>query len=178
MPSSSNDLIKVGVIASAHGIRGQVKLRSLTENPKDLLTYSPLTDAKGARVFVFTCEGIKDDSLIVSIEGVADRNAAELLKNIGIYAPANLLPEKEDGMWYYSELVGMQAQTSDGKPYGKIIGVHNFGAGDILEFTLADGSNEMLPFKEGFIGDVHENDGFVVVYPPDYLEAAEDEKEA
>lgn len=174
MPTPSK-LIQVGVIASAHGIRGQVKLRSFTENPRDVLSYEPLTDATGTRTFILTAHGIKGDSLIVAIDGVTDRNVAEQMKNTAIFAPASLLPEKEENVWYYSELIGMQARTPDGVLYGTVEAVHNFGAGDILEFKLPDGSNEMLPFRSGFIGEVNSEESYLLVFPPDYIEAEKGE---
>lgn len=168
---SSDKLIQVGVIASAHGVRGQVKLRSFTEDPRDILAYAPLTDATGTRVYTLTSHGIKGDSLIVAIEGVTDRNVAEQMKNTAIYAPASLMPTNEENVWYYSELIGMDARTPDGQLYGRVTAVHNFGAGDILEFNRPDGSSEMLPFNSGFIGEVNTEESYLLVFPPDYIEA-------
>ena len=165
--------IKVGSFGNPHGVRGQVCLRSFTENPKDILSYSPLTDESGKRVFSLKCDGIKGEELIVSIAGLTDRNAAELLKRTGIYAPAEALPDKDDDTWYSSELIGLQAITQDGKIYGNVIAVHDFGAGDIIELELSDGKNEMLPFKATFVGDIDEAAKTVVVFPPEYLESEE-----
>lgn len=165
----TSKLIKVGLITASHGVRGQVKLRSFTEEPADLLSYTPLTDSTGKRQFKFTSQGIKGDSLIVSIEGIADRNASDLLKNTAIYAPASALPEKEEGTWYSSDLIGLEARTPDGKAYGSITAVHNYGAGDIIELELVSGGNEMLPFKAPFVGEIYVDKGYVEVTPPEYI---------
>ena len=162
-------MTKIALIASAHGVRGQVKIRCLTGNPEDLLTYA-LTDATGKRAFKLTRHGIKDQLLIASLDGIADRNAAELLKGTALYTPASALPANAKNQWSYSELIGLEARLKTGKPYGKITAVDNFGAGDILTLIRADGSEEMLPFTGAFVGDVLSQQGFLVIFPPDYVE--------
>jgi len=163
-------LIKVGVITSAHGVRGQVKILPFTDSPEDILTYSPLSDASGKRRFAFTRQGIKDRQLIVSIDGVADRNAAELLKGTELFAVAHAPTQSKENTWGYGELTGLQARLGDGKPYGKVIGVYNFGAGDIVEIELPSGKTEMLPFKKDFVGEVKPGEGYLIVIPADYTE--------
>ncbi len=165
--------IKVGVIASAHGIRGQVKIKCFTEHPESLLAYTPLTDAGGTKVFTLKKQGMKDDLLIVSIDGVADRNAAESLRGTTLHAPAPASTDDADG-WTYAELIGLKARLPDGTPYGTVSGVYNFGAGDIFDIALAAGGSEMLPLRDEFVGDIDVVGGFVVVMPPDYLEIDED----
>jgi 16S rRNA processing protein RimM len=145
-------------------------LRSFTDSPKTILSYTPLTDKTGTRQFSLICDGVKGDDLIVRVEGITDRNAAELLKRTELFAPASALPPKEEDSWYHSELVGMQGFTADGKAYGRVITVHNYGAGDILEFEFEDGSTEMLPFKKEFIGTVDEAQKRIEVFPPEYLD--------
>jgi len=172
--AESSKRIQVGVITAAHGVRGQVKLKSFTQNPKDLLSFTPLTDASGNRSFKLASQGVQgQDTLIVTVEGIADRNAAELLKNTPLFAPAEQLPEAEDGAWYYGELVDMQARTEDGKAYGMVTAVNNYGAGDIIEIKRVDGTLEMLPFSPAFVGDVVVQERYLVVFPPDYIEGDE-----
>ena len=167
-------LVQVGVITAAHGIRGHVKIRSFTENPESLLSCHPLTDATGNRPFKITRQGIKDSILIVSIEGIHDRNAAELLKGTALYALAPSSQEAEENKWPYDTLIGLEARGIDGTVYGKVIGVYNFGAGDIIEISLANGKTEMLPFKNAFVGDINVENGTLIVFPPDYAEANEE----
>ena len=170
----NSQLIEVGQITSAHGIRGQVKLRSFTQDPDDIFTYSPLTDKKG-KPYVLKREGYKEQLFIASIQGVTDRNAAELLKGTLLYAAAISEAEKEENQWFYSELKGLEARLENGDSYGKVIAVHNFGAGDIIEIERTDGSAEMIPFKPAFVGDIETEKGYLVIFPPEYLEG--DDKE-
>ncbi len=138
------DSIQVGIITSAHGIRGQVKIRSFTDNPKDIATLGALTDAKG-KSFAIKLHGGTDKALIASVEGITDRNTAELLRGTALYAPAGKFKDTRHAM------IGLSARTADGKNYGTIIATHNFGAGDIVEIEKSDGTTEMLPLQEHFI---------------------------
>ena len=150
--------IKIGVFGAAHGVRGQLCVLSFTDDPKDIFLY-PLTDASGKRNFT------------LKFDGITDRNAAELLRRTELFTD-HKLPPKEEGTWYSSELVGLTGMAGD-QAYGRLIAVHNFGAGDILEFEMEDGRTEMLPFKKEFIGDIHEKTKTIDVFPPDYLEGRE-----
>ena len=155
---------KIGVITSVHGVRGQVKVYPLTDDPKALFS-TVLSDASGKRQFKLKREGVKDKLFIASIDGITDRNDAELLKNIELFAPASEHTSVAD------TLTGLEARLLDGNKYGRVIGVYNFGAGDILDIELTNGKTEMLPLREEFVGDINVNEGSLVVYPPDYVEA-------
>ncbi len=176
---SLDSLVQVAAITAAHGIRGQVKLRSFTHNPDDIFDYSPLTDKTGKKTYAIKREGYKDQLFIVSIEGITDRNEAELLRGTELYAHVTHSGSTSENEWLYTDLKGLQARTADDRPYGTVIGVYNFGAGDIIDIELPDGKSEMLPFSKVFVGDIEVEKGYLVVFPPDYIEGPEeDEPEA
>lgn len=157
-------------------MRGEVKLLSFTEPPDAIFSSPSLSDATQKRTFNITRKGVKDDLFIISIAGITDRNAAELLKGTHLFAPPRK-EKKKAGSWTYGELTGLEARLSSGLTYGKVSGVYNFGAGDIVDIEKTDGSSEMLPFKNEFIGDVRADEGFLIVFPPDYLESQPQEPE-
>ena len=160
-------MIKVGLIAAAHGIRGEVKVSSFLNPPEAIFACGVLTDVSGKKRFALAKHGGNEKAFIAAIEGVADRNAAELLKGTGLFAPASALPEKPQGEYYPHELIGLEARLADGTPYGRVVQFYNFGAGDIIEIELAGGKTEMLPLAEEF---VQVEQDFVTVFPPDYVE--------
>lgn len=168
---SSSNLTKVGAISSAHGIRGQLKLRSLMADPEAIFDHASLVAMPGNKTLKIKREGYKDQLFIVSIDGVSDRNAAELLRGTELYAPLQKPDIAADNEWFYSDLTGLEARLESGKFYGKVSGVHNFGAGDIIEISFDDGKSEMLPFKPAFFGDVKLAEGYLIVYPPEYVQA-------
>lgn len=139
-------------IASAHGIRGEVKLDCFLQDPSRLATYFPLTDRKG-KTYTLVVTGSAKGQLIARIEGVADRNAAETLRGVELLADATLLPESAEDEFYHHELIGLEAVLEDGTRIGTVVNIANFGAGDILEIKTAEGEM-MLPFCAPFAGAI------------------------
>ena len=165
--------VLVGAIASVHGVKGQVKIKFFSENVDALLKRNDFSDASGLHLFKFKKHGITNGLVIVSIEGIDDRNVAEKLKGTEIYAPASDKTKLKTNQWTYGELTGLRARLENGTTYGKVTGIFNFGAGDIIEIELADGKTEMLPLRDEFIGAVNIEEGYLMVMPPDYVEAKE-----
>ena len=154
-------------------MRGQVKIRNLLNDTEELFSFGALTDKAGARTFHISREGRQGDVMIASVQGITDRNQAEALKGIELYALAERLPEPPPGNWYHADLIGLSARLETGGSYGKVIAIHNFGAGDIVELQLPGGKTEMLPFNEPYVGRVSPELGQIVVRPPDYVEPEE-----
>jgi 16S rRNA processing protein RimM len=163
------ELIQIGVIIAAHGVRGQVKIKYFLDDPKSVLSSTNVVSAGSKRQFNIKVNSVSEDILIATIEGISDRNAAELLKRTELFIDKSALPESDSGSWYYNDLVGLQARLENGQNYGEIVAVQNFGAGDIVEIKKLDGSLEMLPFNNNFVGDVETKQGFITVRPPQYL---------
>ncbi len=87
--------------------------------------------------------------VVARVDGVATRDAAAALTHVGLFARRGQLPPPGEGEYYHDDLVGLQAQLADGAPFGRVIGVLNYGAGDILEIAAADGGETiLLPFNE------------------------------
>lgn len=149
-------------------MRGEVKLWSFTEDPLAVADYGPLETADGARRFEIESLRPAKDFLVARLKGVGDRNAAEMLRNIELFVPRERLPEIEDeGTYYHADLVGLAAVTPDGAEIGKVIAVHNFGAGDLIEIAPAGGGKTlMLPFTETVVPEVDMRERRMVVVPP------------
>ena len=161
-------LICVAEVTSAHGVKGEVKLKSFTSKPGDVARYAPLFDEKGAKEFFLTPRSANGEMLIVGIKGVSDRNAADKLRGLKLFMPRSKLPKPAKGAFYFVDLKGLKAVQS-GKELGTITDVMNFGAGDILEIKTPDGREYMLPFKEPFAGKPDLDEGTVEVdIPADY----------
>jgi 16S rRNA processing protein RimM len=162
----SERMILLGAIAGVHGIRGEVKVKSFTENPMSIAAYGPLYDDKGrAFALKLTCKAAKDSVVIARIDGVADRNVAEALKGIRLYAPREALPaiEAEDE-FYADDLIGLAVEDAAGKSYGKVADVQDYGAGPILAI---DGQRAFdLPFADGFVPVVDMQGGKIVIALP------------
>ena len=162
------DRICVAQIGAAHGIRGEVRLRSFTEDPMAVTSYGPLESEDGTRRFEIEALRPAKDHFVARLAGVADRDAAEKLTNLKLYVPRDRLPPVEDDdTFYHADLVGLAAVTPDGAPLGTVTAVHNFGAGDLIEITAADGGEPLLvPFTDDAVPAVDIKARRIVVVPP------------
>ena len=136
LPPHAQDLVLVGRIGAAHGIRGEVRLVSFTEDPKAVADHGPLSDASGARHFqIAALRSMKGNLFIARFTGVATRDAAEALNNLDLYVPRATLPVAGDEEFYHADLIGLTAVDSAGAEIGRVLNVLNFGGGDILEIA-------------------------------------------
>lgn len=168
MSATSERLIRLGVISSVHGVRGQVKIRSFTAHPEDMTAYGPLRDSSG-RVYGISITGGTNDALIASIDGITSRDEAEKLRNTELFVPRSALPEPGDNQFYHEDLIGLMAVTEDGKDFGRLIAISNFGAGDIAVLKLKDGDEEYLPFNKTTFPVIDIKNKKLVVLPPEIL---------
>ncbi len=169
--------VRVARIGAAHGIRGEVKLWSFTENPMAVAHYGPLETEDGARHFEIEAARPANDHLVARIAGIADRNAAEQLRNTDLFVPRDRLPPIEDAdTFYHADLVGLAAVGADGAALGTVIAIHNFGAGDLIEIAPAAGGEPLLlPFDETTVPTIDLAAGRIVVVVPAVIEAKEED---
>jgi 16S rRNA processing protein RimM len=160
--------ICVARIGAAHGVRGEVKLWSFTEDPAAVASYGPLESEDGKRRFEIEALRPAKDHFVARIAGVADRDAAERLRNLDLYIPRNRLPEIEEAdTFYHADLIGLQAVTQDGEDIGTIVAVHNFGASDVVEIKpTAGGEPLLMPFTDATVPNIDLDARRIVVVPP------------
>ena len=108
------------------------------------------------------------DHFVARVSGIADRNAAELLKNVKLYVPRERLPEPDEAdEFYHADLVGLAVLDRDGNKLGTVIAIHNFGAGDVIEMAPdGGGKTELLPFDEFHVPVVDIAAGKIVAVLP------------
>jgi 16S rRNA processing protein RimM len=161
--------ICVAQIGAAHGIKGEVKLWSFTADPAAVAHYGPLESEDGT---CFEIEALRPakDHLVARFAGVLDRDAAERLTNVRLYVPRDRLPEPEPEEFYHADLIGLKAQDRDGTELATIVGIHDFGAGDLLELRPV-GTNRtvLMPFTDTTVPVVDIAGGRIVIDPPEDL---------
>lgn len=167
--STTPNLICVGVIIAAHGIKGDVKIKSFTEVPKNIVKYGPLTDVTGESAFQIKIKKIEKNFLIGSLLGVNERSSAESLKGLKLFIFKKYLPATKSDEFYYSQLIGLRVKLENGKTVGKISGVKNFGAGDLLEVTESKGTEMLIPFTQEIVPEVNIKSGVITISPPEGL---------
>jgi 16S rRNA processing protein RimM len=174
LPPHAQDLVLVGRIGAAHGIKGEVRLVSFTEDPKAVADHGPLSDASGARHFqIAALRSMKGNLFIARFTGVATRDAAEALNNLDLYVPRATLPVAGDEEFYHADLIGLTGVDSAGAEIGRVLNVLNFGGGDILEIAPANGGETLLlPFTKACVPTIDIAQKRLVVIPPVEVEAA------
>jgi len=148
---SPGDKVLAGVITAAHGIKGEVKLRSFTADPQAIGSYGPLVTMRGESLEIERLKRQKDGFIAV-LKGVRDRNRAEALKGVELFLSRAQLPEPEDDEVYMHDLIGLTALSAAGETFGTVIAVPNFGAGDLLEIRREGVAETVLvPFAEAYV---------------------------
>jgi len=168
----------VGVIVGAHGVRGDLRVKSFTEMPEDLVAYGPLTDAAGTREFRMRILGAARGVLRVRLDGIEDRDAAEALAGVELYVARDRLPRPEADEFYHADLVGLCVELPNGTTYGTVRAVHDFGAGAVIEIALAEGGVVALPFTKAVVPVIDLKAGRAVIVPPEELVAGDAPREA
>ncbi|MGZ9034411.1 MAG: ribosome maturation factor RimM [Rhodospirillales bacterium] len=168
--------ICLGVVTAPHGVRGEVRIRSFTERPEDVVAYGDLSDEAGERCFRARSRGMVRGAVVACFEGVADRDAAERLRGLSLHVPRERLPATGDDEYYHADLIGLRAEVVAGdeppRPLGVVSAVEDFGAGPVLEIAVEGKPPVMVPFTREVVPVVELAGGRIgVVGVPGLLDA-------
>lgn len=124
------------MVAGAHGIGGEVKLKLFTDD------LSPWRSFNGGALTMTSLRGN-----IARFAGIADRTGAESLRGTALTIPRDLLPPLPEGEYYHADLIGLPVVTPDGTAVGRVVAIENFGAGDVIEVERDTGKRFMAPLR-------------------------------
>jgi 16S rRNA processing protein RimM len=163
--------ICIAKFGAAHGVRGEIRLWPFTADPLAVKSYGPLETEDGRRRFEISTLRAAKDHLVARIKGVETRDDAETLNGIELYVAREKLPRTDADEFYHADLIGLAAVTAEHAPLGRIVAVHNFGAGDIIEIALdGGGETKLLPFSNAVVPTVDLARKHVVVVLPDEVD--------
>ena len=162
----------MGVFGAPQGVRGEVRVKSLTDDPSAIAAYGPLTDKSRTRTFTFeSLRTLKGDMVVARVSGVSTREAAEALKGVEVFARRGQLPPPNEDEYYYDDLIGLEAVDVAGTYVGQVASLMNYGAGDVLEIAPVDGGETLLlPFTKGVAQHVDFDAGRIVIETPREVE--------
>jgi 16S rRNA processing protein RimM len=167
--SEKDALVLLGEIGAAQGLKGEVRIRSYTEEPGGITAYGPLQDETGRKIEIESLRATPK-ALIARIKGVTTREAAEALAHTKLYVPRAMLPERGEEEWYHADLVGLAAVGRDGAPLGEVVAIQNFGAGDLLEVNpIGGGATVLVPFTRDTVPEIDVEGGRLTLVPPEGL---------
>ena len=170
MSPETEKKVCVARIGAAHGVRGAVKLWTFTEDPFAVQRYGPLVSKDGSRQFEVAQARQAKGHLVATLKGIATRDEAERLNGTELYVARDKLPAIDADEFYHADLVGLAAVTTTGDPLGRVMAIHNFGAGDILEIAPPRGPTLLLPFTNAVVPTVDIAGGRVVIELPGEIE--------
>lgn len=163
-------LVFLGEFGRPHGLAGEIRLKSYTDDPGAIASYGPLLAADGRR-FTLTktrrAAGEQADMLVVRVEGVTTREAAEALNRVALHVERDRLAPPDEDEFYLADLVGLRVEGPDG-PVGRVVAVPDYGSGELLEIAPAGGGRTLLlPFTKAFVPVIDLAGGRVVIAPPE-----------
>ncbi len=176
-----DDLVLVGEFGRAHGLKGEVRLKSHTGDPQAIAAYKPLTGSDGRTYSlknVRQAPGGAPDLLIAVVDGVTTREGSEALNRVQLHVERDRLPPPdEDDEFLLADLIGLAVQNAAGDAIGTIVAVPNYGGGDLLEIAPArKGPTALLPFTKAFVPVVDiAGKRVVATLPDDFFEVGRPE---
>ena len=164
------DLV-VGRVGKPHGLGGEVTVEVRTDDPDLRFAPGAVLRTEPADRGPLTIAGCRwhREVLLLAIDGVESREAAEELRNTELHVPVADLPALEDPDVYYDhQLVGLTARLPDGTELGTVSAVRHEGA-DLLVVRRVEGGELLVPFVTAIVPTVDVPGGVVVVDPPEGL---------
>jgi 16S rRNA processing protein RimM len=159
--------VLLATIIGAQGLKGGVKVKLFTATPKGLARYDVLHTSQGRKLKIAAYQPTREGEAVIAFEGIVDRSAAEALKGEKLFIDRAELPEPGEDEFYHADLIGLEARDSEGRVLGKVSGLHNYGASDVIELTRADGDSVLLAFSKQTVPTLNIEAGYIVVAVPE-----------
>ena len=163
MPATDDKRIALAAVAGAQGVRGEVRLKLFTDSADGLARYDRIYLGGKEVKLLAVRDGGK--AAIARFEGVNDRSAVEALRGQLVEVDRDAMPPLDAGEYYHADLIGLTCFSREGETVGSVVGVDNFGAGDLLDIEKVDGKRALIPFRDGIADLVDAR----IVLDPEFL---------
>jgi 16S rRNA processing protein RimM len=162
--------VLLAAILGAHGLKGEVRVKTFTEAPEKLGAYGPL-HAKDGRLFTLEAlRAVRDGEAVAAFAEIRGRDAAEALKGTELFVKRGSFPETSSGEFYHADLVGLDAEDGEGRHIGKVLSVQNYGAGDVLAIATDSGDEILIAFTRDNVPKIDVPGGRLIVAVPDEVD--------
>ncbi len=164
MSLTKPDLIAVAALLGAHGVRGDVRVKSLTDDPATMFHFGPLRSQDGKLVLEPKSYRQAKDHFIVTPKTPLQKEDWDALKGTRLYVERARLPAPDIDEYYVEDLIGLAVLDADSQSIGRVRAVFNHGAGDLLEIQPhGDGPVVLVPFTETDVPQLNLAEGTVTI---------------
>ena len=169
MPDKGASHACLGRAIGARGLKGEVRIKTFTEDPLSIGKYGPLQDEAGVRNFEISNVQPAKDGVVARLKGISSREEADALKGTEFFVERSRLHGiEDDSTFYFEDLIGLVAINEDGSALGQVVSVQNFGAGDLLEIRPSSGGATVLvPFTKEIVPDIDQESGWLLMLAPE-----------
>ncbi len=140
MTKPSSERVLLGEFGRAVGLRGEVRLKSLTDDPVAIADYGPLLTEAGKSYTILDGRFVGENMLVVKLAEVTTREGAEALNRQKVYVPRDALPAPEEDEFYHIDLIGLPAFDESGAEIGVVQSIFDHGSGDFLDIKQTAGA--------------------------------------
>jgi len=164
-------LVLVARVSGAFGVKGEVRIKTYTDNPLAVLNFRELRRANGLPGLTLVSGRSFKEGLVARAKEIATKEEADALKGLDLYAPRSALPPPDEEEFYLTDLIGLRAESPEGTPLGTVKSVQNFGAGDVLEIEPPGRkATWMVAFTSDTAPEIDLDGGRIVIVRPDETE--------
>lgn len=163
---AGNEIVVLGRLADPYGIRGWLRLYPFGDDP---LAWAEMPvwwiSREGEPWRECRLKGLKahGDGVVVLLEGIEDRTAAEAAKGLLVGAPREALPTTDEDEFYWADLIGLEVVNAADERLGKVAGLIETGANAVLRVVGEDGTERLLPFVSAVVLAVEKEAGLIRV---------------
>lgn len=164
--SNQTRMVVLGIGGAPHGIRGELRIKTFTEDPLSIADYGVLSGSDGCTYTIKTVRPAKN-VVVARIAGIDSREKAEALNSVEFSVPREALQQGalSDGEFFHADLIGLTAMDRQGGRYGRVAAVHDFGGGDMLELSISNRKTVLIPFTQAAVPEIDVEGGTITVEP-------------
>jgi 16S rRNA processing protein RimM len=163
--------LAIGVIVAPHGTRGEIRMQVWTHFPEHLAEISAVYLGNEPRPRRLRQVSVAKGSATMSLQGIADRESAEVLRGTVVRIDREQAAPLEDGEFYQFELLGLEVETEDGEPVGKLVEIIETGANDVYVVRDEQGKDTLYPALKDVVPVVDLETRKMIVRPLTYWES-------
>lgn len=141
----TEELIEVGFIRAAHGLKGHVVVHAYSHEGNSLTGYGPLQNKDGTKTYEITVVNDKGSDFLCRVNNITDRNEAELLRGTKLFVSSSKLPAPEEDEFYIRDLIGLSVVDAKDQALGKVQNMIVLGAQDAFEIEFTHDGEKPLP---------------------------------